>query len=78
MTINPRLHHIVAGQSYPLRKAFQTAARTAQATGYADWLAAADVAPSYIATRIVPKFGDSAEVIANRMRVEKVWPTVTT
>jgi hypothetical protein len=28
----------------------------------------------YIATRIAPKFGVSAEVIAKRLRVEKLWP----
>jgi hypothetical protein len=28
----------------------------------------------HIATRIAPKFGDSAEVIAKRLRVEKLWP----
>jgi hypothetical protein len=27
-----------------------------------------------IATRIAPKFGVSAEVIAKRLRVEKLWP----
>jgi hypothetical protein len=27
-----------------------------------------------IATRIAPKFGVSAEVIAKRFRVEKLWP----
>jgi hypothetical protein len=32
----------------------------------------------YIATRIAPKFGVSAEVIAKRLRVEKLWsPTVS-
>jgi hypothetical protein len=28
----------------------------------------------YFATRIAPKFGVSAEVIAKRLRVEKLWP----
>ena len=28
----------------------------------------------YIATRIAPKFGVSAEVIAKRLRAEKLWP----
>ena len=27
-----------------------------------------------IATRIAPKFGVSSEVIAKRLRVEKLWP----
>jgi hypothetical protein len=46
-----------------------------QAAGYSDWLAADEDAFDYIATRIVPKFGVSAEVIAKRLRVEKLWPT---
>jgi len=48
--------------------------RTAQAAGYSDWLAADEAALDYIATRIAPKFGVSAEVIAKRLRVEKHWP----
>ena len=28
----------------------------------------------YFATRLAPKFGVSAEVIAKRLRVEKLWP----
>lgn len=28
----------------------------------------------YIATRIAPKFGVSAEVIAKRLCAEKLWP----
>jgi len=32
----------------------------------------------HIATRIAPKFGVSAEVIAKRLRVEKLWsPTIS-
>ena len=58
----------------PLRKAFQTAIQTAQAAGYADWLAADEAALDYIAARIAPKFGVSAEVIAKRLRAEKLWP----
>jgi hypothetical protein len=58
-----------------LREAFQTAVQTAQASGYADWLAADEAALDYIATRIAPKFGVSAEVIAKRLRMEKLWPT---
>ncbi len=58
----------------PLREAFQTAIQTAQAAGYADWLAADEAALDYIATRIAPKFGVSAEVIAKRLRAEKLWP----
>jgi hypothetical protein len=46
----------------------------AQTTGYADWPAAAAAAADYIPTRIAPKFGVSAEVIAKRLRVEKLWP----
>jgi len=42
--------------------------------GYSDWLAADEAALDYIATRIAPKFGISAEVIAKRLRVEKLWP----
>jgi hypothetical protein len=47
--------------------------RTAQAAGYTDWLAADETALDYIAARIAPKFGVSAEVIAKRLRVEKLW-----
>lgn len=57
-----------------LREAFRGAIRTAQAAGYGDWLAADEAALDYIATRIAPKFGVSAEVIAKRLRVEKLWP----
>ena len=57
-----------------LREAFQAAIRSAQAVGYSDWLAADEAALDYIATRVAPKFGVSAEVIAKRLRVEKLWP----
>jgi len=33
-----------------------------------------EAAADYIATRIAPKFGVAAEVIAKRLRVEKLWP----
>ena len=39
-----------------------------------DRLAADEAALDYIATRIAPKFGVSAEVIAKRLRVENLWP----
>jgi hypothetical protein len=58
----------------PLKKAFQAAIKSAQDAGYSDWLAADEAALDYIATRIAPKFGVSAEVIAKRLRVEKLWP----
>jgi hypothetical protein len=58
----------------PLGEVFQTAIQTAQAAGYSDWLAADEAALDYIATRIAPKFGVSTEVIAKRLRVEKLWP----
>jgi hypothetical protein len=58
----------------PLREAFQAAIQSAQAAGYADWLAADEAALDYIATRIAPKFGVSAEVLARRLRSEKLWP----
>jgi len=45
---------------------------------YSDWLAADEAALDYIATRITPKFGVSAEVIAKRLRVEKLWPPTQT
>ncbi|MBI2929731.1 MAG: ImmA/IrrE family metallo-endopeptidase [Verrucomicrobia bacterium] len=57
-----------------LREAFKTAMQAAQAAGYADWLAADEAALDYIATRIAAKFGVSAEVIAKRLRAEKLWP----
>ena len=58
----------------PLREAFQAAIQSAQAAGYSDWLAADEAALDYIATRIAPKFGVSSEVIAKRLRAEKLWP----
>jgi len=57
-----------------LRESFQSAVQTAEAAGYADWLAADEAALDYIASRLGPKFGVSAEVIARRLRVEKLWP----
>jgi len=57
-----------------LRPEFQSAIKSAQAAGYSDWLAADEAALDYIATRIAPKFGVSTEVIAKRLRVEKLWP----
>lgn len=57
-----------------LGEAFQAAIQSARAAGYSDWLAADEAALDYIATRIAPKFGVSAEVIAKRLRVEKLWP----
>jgi hypothetical protein len=58
----------------PLRESFQTAIQSAQAAGYSDWLAADEAALDYIGTRVAPKFGVSAEVIAKRLRAEKLWP----
>lgn len=58
----------------PLRETFQAAIQSAQAAGYSDWLAADEAALDYIATRIAPRFGVSAEVIAKRLRAEKLWP----
>ena len=60
--------------SDPLREAFERAIRSAQAAGYSDWLRADEAALDYIATRIAPQFGVSAEVMAKRMRVENLWP----
>jgi len=57
-----------------LREQFQSAIQTAEAAGYSDWLAADEAALDYIATRIATKFGVSAEVIAKRLRSEKLWP----
>lgn len=59
----------------PLREAVQTSVQAAQAAGYADWLAADEAALDYLATCIAPKFGVSVEVIAKRLRAEKLWPT---
>ncbi|HMP81465.1 MAG TPA: hypothetical protein PKA41_02010 [Verrucomicrobiota bacterium] len=50
------------------------AIQSAQAAGYSDWLAADEASLDYIATRIAPKFGASEEVIAKRLRAEKLWP----
>ena len=60
-----------------LREAFQTAVQTAETAGYTDWLAAEEAALDYIATRVAPKFGVSAEVISKRLRAEKLWPPKT-
>jgi len=57
-----------------LREEFQAAIKSAQVAGYSDWMAVDEVALDYLATRIAPKFGVSAEVIAKRLRVEKLWP----
>lgn len=57
-----------------LSEYFQSAIRTAEAAGYSNWQAGDEVAIDYIATRIAPKFGVSAEVIAKRLRMEKLWP----
>ncbi len=57
-----------------LREAFQAAIQSAQTAGYSDWLAADEAALDYIATRIALKFGVSSEVIAKRLRAEKLWP----
>ena len=51
-----------------------SATKSAQAAGYSDCLAADGAALDYVATRIAPKFGVSTEVIAKRLRVEKLWP----
>jgi hypothetical protein len=56
----------------PRREAFQAAIQSAPAAGYTHWLAADEAALDYIGTRIEPKFGVSAEVIAKRLRVEKL------
>ena len=61
----------------PLKKAFETAIKSAKVAGYSDWLAADEAALDYIATRIAPKFGVSTEVIAKRLRAEKLWPPTT-
>ena len=58
----------------PLRDAFQAAIQSAQAAGYSDCLAADEAALDYLATRIAPKFGILSEVIAKRLRVEKLRP----
>jgi hypothetical protein len=58
----------------PHHAAFQAALQSAQAAGYSDWLAADEAALDYIATRIAPKFGVSAEMIAKRFCMEKLWP----
>ena len=58
----------------PLHEAFQAAIQSAQAAGYSDWLAADEAALDYMATRIAPEFGVSAEAIGKRLRVERLWP----
>ena len=58
----------------PLREAFEHAIQTARTAGYSNWLSADEAALDYISTRIAPKFGVSAEVIAKRVRAERLWP----
>jgi hypothetical protein len=58
----------------PMRAAFENAVQSARTAGYADWLAADEAALDYIATRVASTFGVSAEVMAKRLRVEKLWP----
>jgi len=58
----------------PLREAFQMSVQAAEDAGYANWLAADEAALDFIASRIATKFGVSAEVLAKRLRVEKLWP----
>lgn len=62
------------GENRKLRQAFQFAIESEQAAGYSDWLAADKAALNQIATRIALKFSVLAEVIAKRLRVEKLWP----
>lgn len=57
-----------------LGEAFQTAIQSGKTAGYSNWLSAGEAALDYLATRIAPKFGVSAEAIAKRLRVEKLWP----
>lgn len=57
-----------------LQQAYRTAVETAESAGYTNWLAGDETAIDYIATRIAPQFGVSAEVIAKRIRIEKLWP----
>jgi hypothetical protein len=59
-----------------LREHFQTAIQTAEAAGYGDWLAADEAALDYIATRIAPKLGVSAEVIAKRFSLATGHPSI--
>ncbi|MBM3852107.1 MAG: hypothetical protein FJ399_03020 [Verrucomicrobia bacterium] len=59
---------------FVLRESFHAAVRAAEEAGFADWLAADEAALDYMATRIASQFGVSAEVIAKRLRVEKLWP----
>ena len=54
------------------REAFQAAIQSAQAAGYSDWLAADEAAADYIATRIAPKFGVSAETELPQRRLKKI------
>jgi hypothetical protein len=64
----------VSRRSQAKAEPFQAAIQSAPAAGCSDWLAADEAAPDYIATRIAPKFGVSVEVVAKRLRVEKLWP----
>jgi hypothetical protein len=58
----------------PLRDAFEATVKSAQPASPSDWLAEDEAALDYIAACIAPQFGVAPEVIAKRIRVEKLSP----
>jgi hypothetical protein len=58
----------------PLRSALIDAVRTAEKAGFTEWDTSGETALSFVANHIRRQFGVSAEVIAKRLRAEKLWP----
>src|SRR5207302_741482 len=54
--------------------AFKDAVQLAEKAGFAEWDATGETALGFVANHIRRSFGVSAEVIAKRLRVEKLWP----
>jgi len=58
----------------PLRTALAETIQKAEKAGFTEWDATGETALSFIANHIRRQFGVSAEVIARRLRAEKLWP----
>ena len=58
----------------PLRAGLTQAIQTAEKAGFTEWDATGETALSFVANHIRRQFGVSSEVIAKRLRAEKLWP----
>ncbi|HXI70103.1 MAG TPA: ImmA/IrrE family metallo-endopeptidase [Verrucomicrobiae bacterium] len=58
----------------PLQTALTEAVQTAEQAGFTEWDATGETALSFVANHIRRQFGVSTEVIAKRLRAEKLWP----